>query len=100
MPIRGRPIKIDKNKVIELLIKYKSQIVIDNGKIISKCDAIWSTLSKQIDCYMTPNALYTFVVRNRYNIRDRLMNISSDKQNISNDSMKNKECNFEKYIRP
>lgn len=93
MPIRGRPIKIDKNKVIELLINYKNQIIFDNGKIISKCDLICLTLSKQIDDCMTPNALYTFVVCNRYNIRDRLMNTSSDKQNVSNDSMKNEDYN-------
>lgn len=96
MPIRGRPIKIDKNKVSDLLINYKNEIVIENRKIISKCDAIWSTLSKQIDGSMTSSALYTFVVCNRYNIKDRLMNISSDKQNLSNDSTKNEEYNTSK----
>jgi len=65
MPIRGRSIKVDKNKVIKLLINYKSQIVSSNGKIISKYDKVWSTLSNEINNCMTPIALYTFIVCNR-----------------------------------
>lgn len=49
---------------------------------------------------MTPIALYTFVVCNRYNIRDQLMNYSSsDKQNDSNsirseenETLENESC--------
>lgn len=73
MPKRGRPLTIDKNKVIEVLIKYKDDIVLDNYKIISKCDKIWCTLSKEINDIMTSNALYTFVVCNKHNVRDKLM---------------------------
>lgn len=89
MITRGRPIKIDKSKVIELLTNYKSQIILNNGKVISKCDEIWSTLSKQIDNLMTPIALYTFVSCNRYNIREILTNsFSSDERNENNNSMR------------
>jgi len=97
MSIRGRSIKIDKSKVIELLINYKSQIVLNDGKITSKCDKVWSTLSNEINNCMTPIALYTFVVCNRCNIRDQLTNCSSDKRNDSkrseeNDTSKNESC--------
>lgn len=37
---RGRPLTIDKSKVMELLIKYKDDIVLDDDKIISKYDKI------------------------------------------------------------
>lgn len=74
MPKRGKPLTIDKNKVIEVLIKYKKYvIVLDNYKIISKCDKIWCTLSKEINDIITPNALYIFAVCNKHNIRNKLM---------------------------
>jgi len=40
MPICRRPIKIDKSKVIEFLINYENEIILNNKKIISKCDEI------------------------------------------------------------
>lgn len=55
-------------------MKYKDKIVTEKGTIISKCDSVWVTITKEMDHITTPSSLYTFVTCNRYNVRDKLMN--------------------------
>jgi len=66
MPARGRPTKIDKNAVIDiLLMNYKDRLIVDGQKIISKCDLIL-TIAKELENQLTPISLYTFVSCNKY----------------------------------
>lgn len=91
MSKRGRPLIIDKSKVIELLIKYKNDVILDDGRIKSKCDKIWCTLSKEINDVMTPNALYTYVVCNKHNVHDKLMSSFPSAEQDESDIMKDEE---------
>lgn len=72
--MRGRPTHtlINKDLLIDTFIKYKDQLVEENQKIVSKHNAIWKTIAKEIENRLTPNSLYTFVTCNRYKIREKL----------------------------
>lgn len=72
MSTRGRPAKIDKDRVVNILLKYKDQIMQDNGKIVSKCDKIWIIIAKDLENCLTPISLYAIVICNRYKIREKL----------------------------
>lgn len=72
-PVRGRPAVTDKNLVIDVIMKYKDQIIEDNKKIVSKHNAVWETISKEFENRLTPASLYTFVTCNRYKVRDKLI---------------------------
>lgn len=72
MPARGRSAKIDKNVLIDVLINYKDRLIRDGQKVVSKCDAIWITIAKELKNQLTPLSLYTFVTCNRYNVREKL----------------------------
>jgi len=69
---RGRPAKIDKHVTIDILMKYKDRLIVDGQKIISKCDPIWATIAKDLENRLTPISLYTFVLCNKYQVRDKL----------------------------
>lgn len=82
---RGRPSSVEKNKIIDVLLKYKGDIVQNNEKIISKLDAIWIKIANELENNITPMSLYTLVTCNRYKIREKLCG-----QNInSSDSIDN-----------
>lgn len=49
------------------------------------------TLPKEVNDVMTPNVLYTFVIYNKHNIRDKLMNSFSFVERDANEIMKDKE---------
>lgn len=68
---RGRPGRIDKDRIVDTILKYKDQII-HGEKIVSKCDSIWITIAKDLDNNVTPASIYTFVSCNRYKIREKL----------------------------
>lgn len=70
--MRGRPTVINKDSLIDTLIKYKDQIVEENQKIVWKHNTIWKTIANEVENHLTPNSLYTFVTCNRYKIREKL----------------------------
>lgn len=95
MPTRGRPSNIDKYTLINVIINYKDRVIIDNQKIISKTNAIWITIAKELNNRVTPISLYLMVSCNRYGLRDKLtdrasesphqpMNVEHHVQEISN----------------
>jgi len=55
----GRPAKVDKHTIIDILMKYKDHLIVDGQKIVSKFDPIWATLAKELENRLTPISLYT-----------------------------------------
>lgn len=72
IPRVGRPHRIDKSALTEVLLKYKNEIVKEDCRIISKSDSIWIRIGTELNNIMTPIALYTFVACNKFGIRDKL----------------------------
>jgi len=72
MSARGRPAKIDKHIIIDVLMKYKDRLIVDGQKIISKSNPIWATIAKELENQLTPISLYTFVSCNKHQVRDKL----------------------------
>lgn len=68
----GRPEKIDKSVLKEILLKYKKEIIKEDFRVISKSDSIWIKISSELCNIMTANALYTFVTCNKFGIKDIL----------------------------
>lgn len=44
----------------------------DGQKVISKTDAIWITIARELENWMMSSSLYTFVSCNKYYVRDKL----------------------------
>jgi len=57
--MRGRPPVVDKDLLIDCLIKYKDQIVQKDQRIISKHNPIWITVAQELNNGVTPYSLYT-----------------------------------------
>lgn len=75
-------------EVIKRTIFYHAQeIVTSQGKIISKHNEIWTTISKEIG-HIQPHALYTLVVNNRFNIKSTLLDKTALKSEINKDVSK------------
>lgn len=75
MPGPGRPRLIDKEEVIKVLLKYKSQIVLPCDKIVSYQHEIWKTVSQELRRTKLPKSLHSYVCNNkdfvRYLLNDR-----------------------------
>lgn len=69
---RGRPPVLNDELIKNAISNHAQEIVTSEGKIISKHNEIWTTISKEIG-QMKPHNLYTIVVNNRFNIRDTLL---------------------------
>jgi len=69
---RGRPRMLDEEVIKRIIFNYAPEIVTSEGKIISKHNEIWATMSKEIR-QIQPHALYTLVVNNRFNIKSTLL---------------------------
>lgn len=73
MATRGRPVMLNKDRMMDILLKYKNEIIASDGKrIMSKCNQIWATIAKELENQVTTASLYTFVTCNRYGVRDKL----------------------------
>ncbi|KAK0071756.1 hypothetical protein PV325_008116, partial [Microctonus aethiopoides] len=80
---RGKPTKIDSNKLIQRIICERGNIVVDN-KIVSATNEIWTTLSSVFE--LSPSTLHSYVVNNRYNLKNLLL------YDIVNESEKSEMC--------
>lgn len=69
---RGRPRVLNEEVIKGTIFYHAQEIVTDQGKIISKHNEIWATMSKEIGL-IQPHALYTLVVNNRFNIKCTLL---------------------------
>lgn len=78
MPRVGRPSRLDKNTITEILSKYKDEIIKEDGRIISKSDPVWIRIGIELNNVMTPIALYTYVTCNKFKIRDKLLDRFQD----------------------
>lgn len=84
-PTRGRPMNISHVDIIEILKKYKNDIITFDRKIVSKLCSIWLTISRELKGKMSPASLYTFVTCNRFNVRTELLKkITEERCNNSN----------------
>lgn len=70
----GRPSLVDKEKVINTLLKYKTQIVLPGGKIVSQQNNVWTTVSEELEWKKLPASLHSYVCNNKDSVRDLLNN--------------------------
>ena len=78
-PVRGRPGNIDPFKIKEVIWKYK-EIINNNNNIVSKTHDIWNVIAQELENKLTTNNLYVFVMCNRYNIKNEILNKDSYKE--------------------
>lgn len=93
---RGRPAKRSKSEVVDIILKFRNEIMLPNNKIVSKSNIIWKEISKMLDLKVSESSLYSVVSCNRYNIRDKLKEVnltsnvmieSSDFESVNNSSI-------------
>ncbi|XP_072748038.1 uncharacterized protein [Anoplolepis gracilipes] len=75
--MRGRPSIMKSDELIQKVLKYKDMIVTAEGTITPKYDEIWKTISKELGRRMSYSSIYIYVTRNKYKLKDKLMNHSS-----------------------
>ncbi|KAK0072461.1 hypothetical protein PV325_011331, partial [Microctonus aethiopoides] len=85
---RGKPSLIDSKKLIEKIVSEKENIVVDN-RIVSATHEIWTTLALALG--LSPSTLHSYVVNNRYDLKNLLLD------NIFNES-KNSEMSDENNV--
>lgn len=71
---RGRPPLVDKEKMINILLKYKTEILLPGDKIISQQDDVWKRVSEELEGKKLPASLHSYVCNNKDSIRDLLNN--------------------------
>ena len=85
---KGQPSLIDSKQLVEKIISVKGSIV-ENDKIVSATNQIWTTLAVALS--LSPSTIHSYVVNNRYNLKDLLLDkIFYDSEN----SVNNKENNI------
>jgi len=85
-PVRGRPGKVNPEKIKEAILKYKD-IVKNNTNIVSKTHDVWSAIAQDLKNEVTANNLYVFTMCNRYNMKDIIFNkVCNDKDVSANES--------------
>lgn len=85
---RGRPRLYDEQLVVSTILQYKDRLVSTDNKIISKQNKIWTDISRKLNCGMSENGLYTLVIKNRFKLKDKILNT-----NIINISNQDDLCN-------
>jgi len=71
---RGRPRLYDEKLIVSTILQYKDSLVNVNNKIISKNSKIWTDISRQLNNIISENALYTLTVKNRFGLKDQILN--------------------------
>ena len=85
---KGQPSLIDSKQLVEKIISVKGSIV-ENDKIVSATNQIWTTLAVALS--LSPSTIHSYVVNNRYNLKNLLLDkIFYDSEN----SVNNKENNI------
>ena len=86
---RGRPRKIKYNEINEVVIKYKENIILENGKFRGKAHEIWKILSQELknqDIEVSSRSLYSYVSCNTDNIRSQIsLECVPNVENVDND---------------
>lgn len=81
---RGRPPSIDKKLIIEAVLKYKNRIVRENDNLIlSETDSVWTVISEELSNIIKPSSIYSYVVNNRFDLRQLLLNSENNGANIT-----------------
>lgn len=81
-PVRGRPAKVNPEKMKEAIIKYKD-IVKNNNNIVSKTHNVWSVIAQDLENKVTTNNLYVFTMRNRYDVKDIIFDKVCNDKDVS-----------------
>lgn len=70
---RGRKRSVSMDVLVNTILKYKNDMLIDD-KIVSKTGAIWQNISEELSehGHIKATSLYTFVVSDKYNLRQLL----------------------------
>ena len=102
---------VDTDALKEVILKFKSDIVKENGNIALKSDEIWNRISRDLEGKLTPVAVYTIIKKNRYDIWDLLKlkwdtafkeNVTTYKDESNKESNENSEVSsndFEAYVK-
>ena len=102
---------VDTDALKGVILKFKSDIVKENGNIALKSDEIWNRISRDLEGKLTPVAVYTIIKKNRYDIWDLLKlkwdtafkeNVTTYKDESNKESNENSEVSsndFEPYVK-
>lgn len=98
---RGRKGNVPSEIIVDTIVKYKNDIVID-GKVLSKSAQLWQQISEELskDGQIKASSLYTFVTCDRYNLR-KLLDIPSaqNSRNIyKNENIESTDISLHNYV--
>lgn len=87
-PVRGRPRKVDSERMKEAILRYR-EIINNNNNIVSKKHDIWKTIARELGNNVTSDSLYVFTMCNRYDVKNEIFNkvICNDNSMSTNESL-------------
>lgn len=75
--VRGKPPVISRDLLVEIILKYKNEIVFEN-QIARATANIWKTIEEEIDHKIKATSLHSMCVGNRYGLKSLLTNIPTN----------------------
>lgn len=93
---RGRPRLYNEELIVSTILQYKDSLVNIDNKIVSKLSKIWTDISRELNCDISENGLYTLVIKNRFELKDKILNTN----NIANISNQDGSCNIDLSTSP
>lgn len=97
---------VDSDAVRDALLKYKCEIINDDGDIAFKSNNIWNVISRELDGKITSLALYTIMKKNRYDVWNSLdykqetkkeENVTSKDESSSSETSSNSSEQYVKF---
>ena len=79
---RGRPPSIESHLIINTLLKHKDEILeTEIGSFVSEKNSIWENLSKELSNTIKAASIYSYVVNDRFNLKELLLGKNDDVAN-------------------
>lgn len=75
---RGRPPSVDKKLIVDCVLKYKEKIVCEEeeNRIVKETNPVWQSISADLENKIQPTTLYSYVVNNRFSLKEYLLDLS------------------------
>lgn len=77
-------------------MQYKDNLVNKDNKVVSKLSKVWTDISRELNCNISENGLYTLVVKSHFQLKDKILNINS----TTNTSKQDNSCNIDLSTSP
>lgn len=85
---RGRPPKVEIQKIIEIVLMHKDEIIHDEKShdLVPETHSVWKIMSAKLLHGIKPSSLYSYVVNNRFSLKNLLFGETESNSVKNNDT--------------